>query len=51
MLLALLLARTREIGLLGAELRAAELCLLLPVGDEQRRRLERQLATVRARLN
>lgn len=51
LLLKLILVRARETGQLAAELRAAELYLHLPLEEEMRRRLERQLATVRARLN
>jgi hypothetical protein len=51
LLLSQLLERTRRLGLLSAELRAAELCLALPVERDERARLERQLAAVRARLN
>ncbi|HEV7773658.1 MAG TPA: hypothetical protein VGO48_10270 [Conexibacter sp.] len=51
LLLRLLLERTRQLGLLVAELRAAELCLALPVEPDEHERLEHQLAVVRARLN
>lgn len=51
LLLGLLLERTRQLGLVATELRAAELCLALPVEGEELLRLERQLAAVRARLN
>lgn len=49
--LGMMLARTQRIGLLGAALRAAELCLALPVGAEAEHRLRLQLTAVRARLN
>lgn len=51
LLLSLILTRTRETGHLAAELRAAELCLELPVERDELARLELQLARVRARLN
>lgn len=51
LLLKLILSRARETGMLGDELRASELFLHLPVEGEQRERLQRQLATVRARFN
>lgn len=51
LLLGLLHERTRQMGLLGAELRVAELCLALPVEPAEHARFERQLAAVRARLN
>jgi Transglutaminase-like superfamily len=51
LLLGALLERTRRSGLLATELRAAELCLALPVERAEQRRLQRQLAAVRARLN
>lgn len=51
LLLGLLLERARRLGLLAAELHAAELCLALPVEPDEHERLERQLAAVRARLN
>jgi hypothetical protein len=51
LLLELLLDRTRETGNIGAELLAAELCLALPVEDDEQERLQTQLASVRARLN
>jgi len=51
LLLDLILTRARETGHLTAELRAAELCLDLPVEGEELARLETQLAMVRSRLN
>lgn len=51
LLLAVLLERTRQIGMLASELRIAELCLALPVGADEQMRLEHQLAVVRARMN
>lgn len=51
LLLSLILTRSRETGHLSAELRAAELCLALPLEDEDQERLQLQLASVRARLN
>lgn len=51
LLLGALLERARWTGLLTTELRVAELCLALPVERAEQVRLQRQLATVRARLN
>ena len=51
MLLGMVLARAHRTGMLSTELRAAELCLALPVAEDERHRLHMQLARVRARLN
>lgn len=51
LLLGALLERAQRSGLLATELRAAELCLALPVERDEHERLERQLLSVRARLN
>ncbi len=51
LLLGMLLERARRSGLLATELRAAELCLALPVERDEQVRLQQQLAAVRARLN
>ena len=51
LLLGALLERAKRSGLLATELRAAELCLALPVERDEHARLQWQLAAVRARLN
>jgi len=49
--LGMLLARAKRTGLVGVQVRAAELCLELPVDEDEKHRLHLQLAKVRARLN
>lgn len=50
-LLGMMLARGRRIGLLDVQLRAAQMCVALPVEDDERHKLALQLAHVRAHLN
>jgi hypothetical protein len=49
--LGLLAARAERCGLVGVQLRAAELALALPVHADAQARLEDELARVRARMN
>lgn len=49
--LGMILARGRRTGMVGIQVRAAELCLALPVEDAEHQRLEQQLKRARARLN
>lgn len=51
LVLGLMLERGRQIGLLDVQLRAAQLCMSLPVEDDERDELKLQLARVRAHLN
>ncbi|HVW19424.1 MAG TPA: hypothetical protein VHB30_14350, partial [Solirubrobacteraceae bacterium] len=50
-LLGMVLARARRTGHVALQLRAAELCLALPVGPDDEERLQLQLAKARALLN
>ena len=49
--LGIVLSRARRIGLLDVQLRAAQMCMALPVDEDEHDKLKLQLAHVRARLN
>jgi len=51
LVLGVVLARARRVGLIDIQLRAAQMCMALPVDDDERHKLKMQLASVRARLN